>query len=151
MFKRSDCENINFTDNNLSIYRGLFSTSYNQFAFKDPDFEEAIIISRAPKLERDNGLHFWLAAVLQDDWSDRKEYYYKSYILEAEFKDISEEKFITIVHSCCTELITKPMLPLSTGKFISAMSMHSIETELLVDLYAEYENEYLHFYWTSTT
>ncbi|MEO3879477.1 hypothetical protein [Rheinheimera fenheensis] len=149
MFKRSDLGNIDFGNNRLSSYRGLYSTSYNQFAFRVPDSEESIRISRAPKLQRDNGLYFWLAAELQDDWVGREQYF-RPYIEDSDFKEISESEFNSMVCSQCNDLITKPNLPLNTGKFIGALAMRTMEKELIVDLFAEYDNEYIHFIWEST-
>lgn len=149
MFKRGDLQEIDFGDFYLGCYRGLYFTTYNQFAFNVPDSEESIRISRSPKFGNDNGVKFWLAAELQDDWSNRKEYF-KPYILESDFKSISESEFHKMVSQQCSELITKPTLPLNSGIFIGALAMCTVERELIVDLFAEYEDEFLHFIWEST-
>jgi hypothetical protein len=149
MFKRSDLESVDFESNRLGRYRGLYSTYYNQFAFRVPDSEESIRISRAPKIEQDNGLRFWLAAELQENWSGR-EHFFQPCIRDSDFKEISESEFNTMVKSQCDDLITKPSLPLSSGKFIGALAMCTMEKELIVDLFAEYDNEYIHFIWEST-
>ncbi|MBO2582286.1 MULTISPECIES: hypothetical protein [Shewanella] len=149
MFEYDDLEKIDFEDMSLGRYRGLYTTTYNRFAFRVPDSEESIRICRSPKLGRDNGLNFWLAAELQDDWSDREEYF-KPYIIEADFTKISEDKFNSMVRSQCSELIAQPSLPLNTGEFVGAYAMYTLDRELIVDLYAEYTDEYIHFIWEST-
>ena len=149
MFKRNDLENIDFESNRLDRYIGLYSTYYNQYSFRVPDSEESIRISRAPKLQRDNGLQFWIAAELQDNWEGRMPYF-RPYIEDSDFKEISETEFNSMVYSQCNDLITKPNLPLNDGKFIGALAMCTMEKELIVDLFAEYENEYIHFIWEST-
>lgn len=149
MFKRSDLESVDFESNRLGCYRGLYSTYYNQFAFRVPDSEESIQISRSPKLAKDNGLLFWLAAELQDNWSGREQYF-QPYINDADFKEISESEFNSMVYSQCNDLISKPSLPLNTGKFVGALAMYTMEKDLIVDLFAEYDNEFIHFFWEST-
>ena len=149
MFKRSDLEGIDFESNGLACYQGLFSTYYDQFAFKVPDSEESIRISRALKLEHDNGLLFWLAAELQDDWNGREKYF-RSYIEESDFKVLSEVEFNVMVLSQCADLITKPTLPLNSKQFVGALAMCTMQRELIVDVFAEYEDEYIHFIWEST-
>lgn len=149
MFKRSDLERIDFESNRLGCYRGLCSTYYNKFAFRVPASEESIRISRAPKIEQDNGLVFWLAAEFQDDW-DGREKYFRPYIEESDFKVLSESEFNFMVLSQCADLIVKPTLPLNSGRFIGALAMCTMQRELIVDLFAEYEDEYVHFIWEST-
>ncbi|PNQ54180.1 hypothetical protein [Vibrio sagamiensis] len=149
MFKRSDLKSIDFKNDQLEFYRGLYSTYYNQFAFRVAASEESIRITRAPKLEKDNGLLFWVAAELQENWSGREQYFQR-FIQSSDFKEISESEFNSMVFSRCGELITKPSLPLSSGNFIGALAMCTMEKELTVDLFAEYDNEYIHFIWEST-
>jgi len=153
MFQRSDLENIDFDDGMLPYYRGLYSTVYEQYAFTSPGSEECIVLYRAPKLEGDNGLRFWLAAELEDDWNGRMQYF-RPYIEDSNFKEISESEFNSIVHLKCKYLITKPDIPLiSSSKFIGALEMHATEDIKDIDhveLFAEYENEYIYFTWETT-
>ncbi|WP_220721334.1 hypothetical protein [Agarivorans litoreus] len=149
MFSRNDIENIDFQNNRLGCYRGLYSTFYNQYSFRVPDSEESIRISRAPKSAQDNGMLFWLAAELQDNWNGREQYF-EPYIIDSDFKNISEYDFNSMVSSQCSDLIIKPVLPLNSGKFIGALAMCTMERELIVDLFAEYEDEFIHFIWEST-
>lgn len=149
MFNRTDLQKINFDDFHLRCYRGLYYTTYNPYAFDVPDSEECIRISRAPKLANDNGLKFWLAAELQDDWSNREKYF-KPYVFESDFRLLTENEFNNMVLNQCSALITKPNLPLNSGKFVGALAMCTMEREFIVDLFAEYEDEFLHFIWETT-
>jgi hypothetical protein len=153
MFNRSDLENIDFDDGMLPHYRGLYSTFYGQFAFTTSGSEECIVIYRAPRLEGDNGLRFWLAAELEDNWNGRMQDF-RPYIEGSNFKKISESEFNSIVHLKCKRLITKPDIPLISGsKFIGALELHVTEDIKDIDhvgLFAEYENEYIYFTWEIT-
>ncbi|MFZ3002519.1 MAG: hypothetical protein WA071_19545 [Undibacterium umbellatum] len=76
---------------------------------------------------------------------------HKPSLQAAEFRPISEEKFNALVAEQCFGLIVKPQLPLNqSGQFVGALLMRDMETDLVVDLFAEYEDEYIHFYWHST-
>jgi len=149
MFNQDSLLNIKTNEFSLSCYRGLYCTVYRQYAFNTPSSEETIRISRSPRLGRDSGVMFWLAAILQDDWSDRMEYF-QPYLTNARYLPITETKFNSLVAEYCGELITKPTHPLNTGDFKGALLMYDVEDDLMVDLYAEYDNEYIHFYWEST-
>jgi len=115
-----------------------------------PDSEELIRIARAPKQSGESGLRFWLAAEYLDDWSSR-ESFYRPYLQGAAFERISEEQFNEMVAAQCSELLSQLQLPLkASGKFVGAMMMYSIKTDFIVDLFAEYDDEFIHFYWEMT-
>lgn len=146
MFTKSDLDQIDINDFGLHRYRGLYFVTYRQDAFNSPSSEENIYISRAPKEIGDNGIRFWLAAEMS-----KSEKLYGPYLQEAEFRPISEEKFNALVAEQCLDLIVKPQLPLNkSGQFVGALLMYSMETDFIVDLFAEYEDEYIHFYWHTT-
>lgn len=150
MFTKTDLDQVEFNIHRLAGYPGLYFVTYPQYAFNEPYSEQTIYICRTPKRAGDNGMRFWLAAELCQGWGHREKFY-KSYLKAAEFRPISEEKFNTLVAEQCFDLITQPQLPLNqSGKFVGALLMYSMETDLVVDLFAEYEDEYLHFYWHST-
>ena len=147
MFNRDDLQAIDLSQHYLRYYQGLHFVTYPQFAFIVPDSEETIRISRAPKNEGDNGLRFWLAAENLDDWATR-ESFYRPYLHGAAFEQISEDEFNEMVAEQCKDLICQPSQPLKRGgKFVGAMMMYSLKTDFIVDLFAEYEDEYIHFYW----
>ena len=134
----------------LGAYRGLYYTCYPQYAFRVPDGEESIRITRAPKAEGDNGLRFWLAAELADDWRGR-ESYLPNYLSGAFFEPIDELSFNDLVATHCSGLVVPPRLPLVVGQaFLGGLLMYSMKTELLVSTVAEYENEFIHFAWETT-
>ena len=150
MFTKTDLDSVDIEQASEGRYRGLYTTHYDQFAFKCWESEESIRITRAPKeYNEDNGVQFWVAAVLQDNWSDRMKYL-RPYIESALFEKISESDFNSEVQYHCNELMLKPSLPLIRGGFIGALTMHKLDAELIVDLFAEYEKEYVHFAWEST-
>jgi hypothetical protein len=147
MFNREDLQGVDVSQHYLRFYRGLYFITYPQFAFRVPDSEETIRISRAPKRDEDNGLHFWLAAEHLDDWSTRTSFYLP-YLQNAAFEQISEDRFNELVAAQCSELLCQPQLPLkNSGKFVGAMLMYSMKTDFIVDLFAEYDDEFIHFYW----
>ena len=131
----------------LGAYRGLHYICYPQYAFHVPDGEESIRITRSPKAQGDNGLRFWLAAELADNWQGR-ESYLQDYLSGAYFEQINETTFNDLVATHCRGLVAPPVLPLvSQQVFLGALLMYSMKTEFFVSAVAEYENEFIHFAW----
>jgi hypothetical protein len=134
----------------LGRYRGLYYICSPQCAFHVPDGEESIRITRSSKAERDNGLRFWLAAELANDWRGR-ESYLLNYLSDAYFEPIEELPFNDLVATHCGGLVVPPTLPLLSGQaFLGGMLMYSMKTEFFVSAVAEYENEFIHFAWETT-
>ena len=131
-------------------YPGLHFTTYPQHAFRAPCSEELIRITRAPRLTADNGLRFWCSAERTDDWSTR-EHYFAPYLHGAEFEPISEETFNRMVMESSSELVAPLPLPLHppTG-FVGALLMYSMRTDFTVSVLAEYEDEFIHYFWTTS-
>ena len=132
------------------FYEGLYYVTYPQHAFRVPDSEQTIRITRAPKIAGDNGLRFWICAERIADWHDREEYFLP-YLLRATFEKIGEAELNKLIACHCSELIAPPDLPLCARRgFIGGLLMHSTKTDFVVSAFAEYETEYLHFYWDTT-
>lgn len=153
MFARSDLDALDselFVDwRYMSCYPGLHYAVYPQHAFRVPDSEQMVRITRAPKRQGDNGVQFWVSAESSD--APLKPEYAAKYLKSAHFRPIHEAEFNGLVQAQCAELIAPPILPLrEPGGFIGALSMHALETEFIVSLFAEYANEFIHFYWEST-
>lgn len=154
MFCRRDFEDLVAIDQArlhlLAGYRGIYYVEYPQFAFQVPDGEESIRISRAPKSKGDNGLRFWIAAELADNWKGR-ESCLLGYLSGGYFEPLDELSFDSLVKSNCVGLIVPPGLPLGHGQtFLGALLMYSMKTEFFVSVIAEYENEFIHFFWETT-
>jgi hypothetical protein len=163
MFSRSDLDSL---DSALLIdwrymgsYPGLHYAVFPQHAFRVPDSEQTIRITRAPKRSGDNGLQFWVSAECANSPSgnydqstrDRRAEKAANYFRGARFRNIDEVEFNSIVRGQCTELLIVPNLPLHEPQgFIGAISIRTLETELVVSLVAEYADEFIHFYWEST-
>ena len=134
----------------LGAYRGLYYICYPQYAFHVPDGEESIHITRSPKAQGDNGLRFWLAAELADDWRGRESYLH-DYLSGAYFEPIDELTFNDLVATHCSSLVVPPILPLASGQvFLGALLMYSMRTEFFVSAIAEYESEFIHIAWETT-
>ena len=157
MFTRSEFEAyvagpMLTTWHRATTYSGLHYATYPQHAFQTPDAEEYIRIARAPKQYKDNGIWFWLAAectsnpprTIQDTLK------YARRLATSEFRPYSEADFNSLVESQCTSLLDPPPLPLGRTKLLGALAMQTMQTELCVSLVAEYENEFLHFFWETT-
>jgi hypothetical protein len=154
MFCRSDYDQLVQVEGSrlqhLGSYRGLYYVCYPQYAFQVPDGEESIRIARAPKSERDNGLRFWLAAELADDWRGR-ESCFLNYLSGAFFEPIDELPFNDLVATHCSGLVAPLKLPLVSGQaFLGGLLMYSMKTEFFVSAVAEYEDEFIHFAWETT-
>jgi hypothetical protein len=154
MFCRIDYDKLVQTEGSrlqyLGAYRGLYYVCYPQYAFQVPDGEESIRITRSPKALDDNGLRFWLAAELADDWRGRESCLH-GYLSGAYFEPIDERQFDDLVATNCSSLIVPPTLPLAREQaFLGALLMYSMKTEFFVSAIAEYENEFIHFAWETT-
>jgi hypothetical protein len=151
MFDRSNFEALNaeqFGDLHFAhFYRGLHYGVYPQFAFNPPESEQMIRITRAPKESGDNGLKFWINAELLDDWGGRTELLLP-YLSKSEFRLISEEEFNRSVVAQASDLVAPLHLPLHRPVgFVGGLAMHTIDTDFIVSLFAEYEDEFIHFFW----
>lgn len=154
MFDRNDFEELAKNKGSelkyLSSYPGLHFISYPENAFIVPESEESIRITIAPKAEGDNGLLFWIAAELLDEWRDREDYLF-SYLSGAYFERINETEFNSLVAEKCKYLIKQPELPIVKDQaFVGALLMYSMRTDFLVSAIAEYKDSYIHFYWETT-
>ena len=154
MFSRSDLDTLNnalFVDwRYMRCYPGLHYAVYPQHAFLVPDSEQCVRITRAPKRQGDSGVQFWVSAEANDLPLGNPEQAAKQ-LRASHFRTIDEEEFNSLVQAQCAELVAPLSLPLhpSSG-FIGALSMHALETEFMVSLFAEYADEFIHFYWEST-
>ncbi|MCR6667999.1 MAG: hypothetical protein NVV69_18745 [Methyloversatilis sp.] len=132
------------------FYRGLHYDVHPQFAFNPPDSEQMIRITRAPKEAGDNGLKFWINAEHLDDWDGRTEFL-RPYLSASEFRSITEEEFNRAVAAQALDLIAPLQLPLHQPVgFVGGLAMHTIETDFMVSLFAEYEDEFIHFFWETS-
>lgn len=154
MFCRTDYEKLVQKEGSrlqyLGTYRGLYYVCYPQYAFQVPDSEESIRITRSPKALGDNGLHFWLAAEITDNWQGQWSYLH-SYLSDAYFEPINEQQFNDLIATRCSGLVVPPRLPLAQDQaFLGALLMYSMKTDFFVSAIAEYENEFIHFAWETT-
>jgi hypothetical protein len=154
MFKRNDLDCLVAEEGEkmqyLQRYRGLYYTSFPQYAFTETDGEESIRITRAQKEEGDNGLRFWINAELVDNRQGEASWILP-YFSGAYFELVGEADFNSIVAENCRGLINPPKLPIIDNQvFIGALLMYSMKTEFFVSMVAEYENEYIHFFWQTT-
>ena len=154
MFERKDFQSIAAQlparMHRLGCYPGVNFHVYPQYAFSPPDGEQTIRITRAPKALGDNGIDFWLCAEWLQDWRGR-ENFFAGYLSESAFESISEKTFNDLVAEQCAGLMIKRELPLKvTGRFVGAVLLYSMKTEFIVSLVAEYEDEFIHFYWDTT-
>ena len=163
MFSRTDLDLLNdasFVDwRYCGSYPGLHYAVFPQYAFSVPDSEQTIRITRAPKRPGDNGLQFWVSAENADSppaahdrrTRDRRAAQAANYFRSANFRDINEAEFSSIVRRQCADLLAKPVLPLhEPQRFIGAIAMYAMEADFIVSLVAEYADEFIHFYWEST-
>ncbi|WP_339526830.1 hypothetical protein [Pseudomonas sp. EA_35y_Pfl2_R111] len=135
---------------NFERYPGLYYVTYPQYSFTVPDGEETIRISRAPKTSNDDGMKFWLASEWLAGWHGKEELF-SSYITDSAFEKITEDEMNFEIFTQCSGLISPPPLPVIGGQeFIGALMMYSLKTEFIISIFAEYTNEYLHFYWDTT-
>lgn len=156
MFTKKDTQRIINNANASAEYSGLYSTHYNFYAFKSQSTEENIIISRAPRNNNNSNAKFWLAALQQETYKfeeyldDEFEESFQEYVSKAQYKEITETEAYSIITDHCSDLITKPPFPLNSNTFIGALIMYYQSGNQITDLFMEYEDEYIHFYWEST-
>lgn len=131
-------------------YRGLHFSVFPQFAFDPPDSEQMIRITRAPKEAGDNGLKFWINAELLGDWGGRTEFL-SPYFAASKFRPLTAEEFNRMVAAQTQDLLASLHLPLHhSGGYVGGLAMYTMETDFTVSLLAEYEDEFIHFYWETS-
>ena len=155
MFSRDDLneiEDARLTPSHFFwCYPGLHYTDYPKNAFRVPDSEQFIRITRAPRLSADNGLRFWLSSECNDDWNGR-ENYFSGYIRNSDFQNLSEAEFDHAVASASQELLPplKLTLPIGRSQFVGALQMYNMNPDFQISIFAEYEEEFVHFFWETT-
>ncbi len=155
MFSRFDLECF---DDELFIdwrcvrpYPGLHYQVYPQHAFRVPDSEQHVRITRAPKEPGDNGIRFWVSAEVAEQANAPLATHLIPYITGAQFRAVSESEFNRLVAGQCSELLAPPTLPLHSSRgFVGAVAMYTLDTAFIVSLVAEYDDEFVHFYWETT-
>lgn len=148
VFCKDDLECISFNNNEFKTYEGLKSQCFDQSCFSEPDSEENIRLSRAPKSPSDNGLNFLLAAEQQNIWHGGIKAL-QDYFLKSNFQNISEKEFYSLVSSQTERLIPPLSMPFNESTFIGSVAICTLKDDLIVDLFAEYQDEYIHFFWES--
>jgi hypothetical protein len=138
---------------NFFRYPGIHYVTYPHYSFVPPDGEQFIRITRAPKKPGDSGLAFWIASEFLDGWDSQK---FKlpqvlNYLGENAFEEIDEATFDKMVKDASADLIVPILSSANVPQtFQGAMMMRSMKTEFTISLFAEYANEFVHFYWTTT-
>lgn len=154
MFDRSDLDQLSSEQlihwkahNNCP---GFHYVTYPSIAFLFSESEETIRVTRAHKRQGENGLNFWLRAEWID-WRPGGESYFAGYVSDAKFEEISEAVFNQMVADQTIDLIAPLKQPLHEPiGFVGALLMYSMKTDFIVSLFAEYEDEYIHFHWDTT-
>jgi hypothetical protein len=154
MFNRHDLEEL--TKEQLThwqivaAYPGLYYATYPSSAFETSSSEECIRVTRAQKSPNENGLRFWLTSEWLDDWKGREKYF-PDYVFGAQFEKISEAEFNKLVAEQSHQLSAPLKQPIhEPNGFVGAMMMYSMKTDFIVSIFAEYEEEFIHFYWSTT-
>lgn len=155
MFSREDLERLDSAllgdGHFVRSYPGLHYVVYPQYAFRVPDAEQYIRITRAPRQPGDNGLRFWVSAELAHEPNAPRPAHLASYLQEARFDPVSEAEIHRIVEERCSDLLVPPVLPLHPpGGFLGGLEMYTLADDFIVSLFAEYEDELIHFYWETT-
>ncbi|WP_457326663.1 hypothetical protein, partial [Roseateles sp. P5_E11] len=69
----------------------------------------------------------------------------------SEFVPLTESEFSSLVAELCADFVVPAKPPVhSPMGFVSALAMRSLKTDFVVSLIAEYEDEFVHFYWHTT-
>jgi hypothetical protein len=155
MFSRDDLKCLDLALLNdwrfVRLYPGLHYVVYPQVAFRDMDSEQYLRITRAPRQPGDNGVKFWVSAEMADTTNAPRATYLAPYLLKAQLRSTSEGEFNRLIAEHCSHLLVSPLLPLHGPQgFVGALVMYNLDTELIVSTIAEYEDEFIHFYWDTT-
>ncbi|UUX95556.1 hypothetical protein [Aquabacterium sp. J223] len=87
---------------------------------------------------------------LIDDWGGRQDKL-RPYLSASLFRLMTEEEFNRLVEAQARDLVASLKPPIhKTGRYVAGLAMHTMETEFLVSLVAEYEDEFIHFYWETS-
>jgi hypothetical protein len=117
-------------------------------AFRCPCGEEQIRIHRGKRANFKSIVQFWVASLSSQDWKER-EAYFLPYLQSGKCRPISENEFNDLVTTYSGELQQRLALPLhSAVGFINAVQMYDEWNDMAA--VAEYEDEFVAFYWDTT-
>ncbi|MGI4790548.1 MAG: hypothetical protein ACRYFS_17055 [Janthinobacterium lividum] len=120
---------------------------YTQFDFVHPDSEESIVIHRGTKTDFESALQFWIHSIYSVQEQDLGLEHLLIYAQAGKFVSLPAAEFCLLVEQHAYYLRSPLDLP-SKGAFISAMQMYDEWDDIA--LLAEFSEEYLSFYWSTT-
>lgn len=125
--------------------RNVEVTEFDQQDFDPPESEQTIEIHCGKKADFEDALHFWLKSLQSQDWNSGD--YSVNYAKSSLCLPLAEERFMELIADY-SRSSKKPLDLAARGKFQSGMQMHDEWND--VALLAEFEEEYIAFYWATT-
>ena len=113
--------------------------------FDSSSSEETIVVDRGLRTAFDDALQFWVQSLRTQDWNGQD--YFLNYAQTGSFIPIDDAEFYRLVKEYSHSLNALFNLA-PKGAFISAMQMHNDWNDIA--LLAEFEQEYIAFYWATT-
>lgn len=114
--------------------------------FDSSSSEENIVVDRGLKMEFESALQFWVQSLRTQDLAKRQDYILK-YARTGKCTQMIAADFDHLIKEYSYSLKT-PISLAPKSKFISAMQMYDDWNDIA--LLAEFEQEYIAFYWATT-
>ncbi len=118
---------------------------YTHDDFKFPGSEQMIDLHRAKKIDFDNTLQFWVHSLRSQDWNGSNQFL--RYAQSGAFIPMTEAEFSNFIVEYARSL-SSPLRLAPKGEFIWAMQMYNAWNDVAV--VAEFGEEYVSFYWSTT-
>ena len=118
---------------------------FGQEDFNIPEAEETIEIHRGRKADFEDALQFWIRSLQSRDWNGGD--YFVNYAKDSKCLPLSDDGFKRLI-AYYSHSLAKPLSLAPRGKFQSGMQMCDEWNDAAI--IAEFEDEYVAFYWVTT-
>ena len=118
---------------------------YTHDDFKFSASEQIIELHHAKKTHFDDALQFWVHSLRSQDWRDLD--YLLRYAHNSTFRPMTNSEFSRFILGY-TKSLSSPLRLTPKGGFIWAMQMYDAWNDVAV--VAEFSEEYVSFYWSTT-
>ena len=126
----------------------LERVEYTQYDFKHPESEGSIVIHCGARTAFQGALQFWMHSVRSLGDQDLGPYFLTRLAKSGKFAGLAATDFYGLAKRYSHDLVS-PLILSPKGEFISAMQIYDDWDDIAI--LAEFQEEYISFYWSTTT